>query len=97
MFPENMKNRNKMMKFEHETCTPCKDVDVYIERLTNDYPGFAVEYVDVFTDKGAELANEHKVRSTPTVLFMVDGEVKDRIAGFGTYEMYENVLKEYFI
>lgn len=68
----------KIRMFTMKGCAPCAAV----RRILNADPGLAarVEIVDIDTDKGERLADEHHVRALPTFL-RGDGKGKNRHLG----------------
>ncbi len=76
-------------------CGPCKRVAPIIEELAEEYEGKAIiGKVDV--EEQDELAFKFGIRNIPTVLFIKDGEVVDKIVGATTKDAYEEKLKALF-
>lgn len=73
-------------------CGPCRMVAPIIEELAEQYKGQAiVGKVDV--ESCDELAAKYGIRNIPTVLFLKDGKVVDKVVGFTQKNMYEEKLK----
>lgn len=73
-------------------CGPCKRVAPIIEELAAEYEGQAiVGKVDV--EEQDELAFKFGIRNIPTVLFLKNGEVVDKIVGATTKDAYADKIK----
>ncbi|MEO5363820.1 MAG: thioredoxin [Magnetococcus sp. DMHC-8] len=61
-------------------CAPCRALGPILEKLLREKEGrFVLAKVD--SDKNPELSREYGVRSIPTVMLFVDGEVEDEFTG----------------
>ncbi|MEM0897992.1 MAG: thioredoxin [Verrucomicrobiota bacterium] len=60
-------------------CGPCNMLDPVLREIAEEKPEITVAKVNV--DQQPELAAEYGVRALPTLLFVKDGEVTDRITG----------------
>lgn len=61
-------------------CGPCRMIAPIIEEMAKEYEGKAViGKVDV--DESPEIAQHFAIRNIPTVLFIKNGQVVDRIVG----------------
>ena len=90
-YDELVKNSNQvvLLDFWAQWCGPCRAISPIIEELSTEFDGKAVVgKVDV--DNNQDIANNFKIRSIPTILFIKNGEVVDRFVGATT----KNVLKE---
>ena len=73
-------------------CGPCKRLAPIIDALAEAYAGQAVVgKCDV--EESEELSLRFGVRHIPTVLFIKDGEVKDKVVGLVTRQALEDRLK----
>ncbi len=73
-------------------CGPCRRVAPIIEELANDYADQAiVGKIDV--EEQDELAAQFGIRNIPTVLFIKDGQVVDKVVGAMAKSAYEDKLK----
>ena len=73
-----------------KTCQPCIRLK---EHLKTNYPDFKYETVNPFED---ERAIKYRVRSTPTLITLKDGEVVDCVIGFTTQESKLDIEKLVF-
>ena len=75
-------------------CGPCKMVGPIIDGLAADY-GDQVNIGKMDVDTNPEVSFEYKVRSIPTVLYIKNGKVVDKVVGAATRAIYENKIKEH--
>ena len=73
-------------------CGPCKRVGPIIDALAQDYEGQAIiGKCDVEEDE--ELAVKFGVRNVPSIFFIKNGEVVDKIVGAAARPAFEEKLK----
>lgn len=69
-----------VLDFWAEWCGPCRMVSPIIDELSNEYEGrVIVGKMDV--DNNDEVVSQFGIRNIPTVLFLKDGQVVDKIVG----------------
>lgn len=69
-----------VLDFAATWCGPCKRIAPIIDELATEYEGQAlVGKVDV--DDNEELALQYGIRNVPTILFIKNGEVVDKVVG----------------
>ncbi|MBP7390027.1 MAG: thioredoxin [Chitinophagales bacterium] len=81
-FKETVLDSNKvaLIDFWAEWCGPCKAIGPMIEELSKEYEGKAVVgKVDV--DNNPETAMKYGIRNIPTLLFVKNGQVVDKVVG----------------
>lgn len=61
-------------------CGPCRMLSPIIDELANEYEGKA-NICKVNTDAEEELSAKYGIRSIPTMLFFVNGELKETLVG----------------
>lgn len=61
-------------------CGPCKMIAPVLEKLAAEYDG-KVTIAKVNTDENPEWAMKYGVQGIPTLLFINQGQIKDRIVG----------------
>jgi thioredoxin 1 len=61
-------------------CGPCRMVAPILEELAKDYDGKLV-IVKVNTDENPQWAMKYGIQSIPTMLFVKDGQIVDRMVG----------------
>lgn len=70
-FQEGLADKNYVVKFEAQWCSPCKAIAPIIHDLEKE-TGLTVYVVD--TDDQDILASKYQIRSLPTVMFFKAGE-----------------------
>lgn len=72
-------------------CGPCKQVAPVIEELSAEFAG-KINVVKCDVDENPDLAGEYNIRTIPTILFIKDGEIKEKHVGSAS----KDVLKAKF-
>ncbi|PKL36655.1 thioredoxin [Candidatus Peregrinibacteria bacterium HGW-Peregrinibacteria-1] len=74
-----------MVDFYAEWCGPCKMLGPIIEELATEHADkWKIGKVNI--DENHELAAKFGVQSIPTIVFIKDGEVVDKVVGFQSKE-----------
>jgi len=81
-----------VIDFWAEWCGPCLKLGPSIEELAEKYEGKAI-VGKINVDENDEISSEFRVRNIPTVIFIKDGELKDRTVGFVPYSELEAKLQ----
>ena len=82
-----------VLDFWAEWCGPCKMVSPIIDELSEHYKDRAViGKVDV--DNNDEATSKYGIRNIPTVLFIKNGEVVDKIVGAGTKNLFTEKIEK---
>lgn len=93
-FDEVTKNGVSLVDFWAPWCNPCKMLSPVIDELAQEFEGRA-NICKVNTDQEEELMEQHGIKSIPTIFFMVNGEIKDRIVGATTKAVLVEKLNQY--
>lgn len=73
-------------------CGPCRMVAPIISELAEQYDGkVVVGKCDV--EEADDVAAEFRIRNIPTVVFMKNGEVVDKLVGAASKDKFEEKLK----
>ncbi len=66
--------------FYADWCGPCKMMGPVFDDAASTYEG-KIKFGKINIDEQRNLAIEHKVMSIPTLLFIKDGRINDRVTG----------------
>jgi thioredoxin 1 len=69
-----------VVDFYADWCGPCKMMAPVFEETAKEYEGKVV-FAKINIDENREIAQANQVMSIPTLIFLKDGEVKDRVSG----------------
>jgi len=83
-----------VIDFWAEWCGPCKMISPIIEDLANDYEG-KVLIGKVNVDDNPELSIKYGIRSIPTILFVKDGEIVDKMVGATSKQVLASKVDEH--
>ena len=78
-----------LVDFWAEWCGPCRAVAPVLEALSEEHD---VPVMKVNVDENSGLAARYEIRSIPTILFVKDGEVVDRIVGAVPKAAFEKLI-----
>src|SRR4051812_7282060 len=78
-----------MVDFWAEWCGPCRAVAPVLDQLAADR---GVPVLKVNVDENPGLAARYEIRSIPTILFVKDGEVVDRMVGAAPKAAFEKII-----
>jgi thioredoxin 1 len=70
-----------LVDFSAVWCQPCKMLDPVVKQLAGEWDG-KVKVVKIDADENPNLVMQYGVMGIPTLLFMKNGEIKERITGF---------------
>ncbi len=90
---ETIKDGVTMIDFFAVWCGPCKMIAPVIKELAEDFDGKAT-ICKVDTDANKELAIKYEIRSIPTIIFLKDGEIIDRITGAASKDTFTKKINE---
>lgn len=91
---ESLKNGEQplVIDFWATWCGPCRMVAPIIEELANEYDGkVTVGKCDV--EEADDIAAEFGIRNIPTIVFMKDGKILDKIVGAASKSKIEEKIK----
>lgn len=80
--PNEIKGTEKYIVYDFYAswCGPCKQLMPIMEKMESKYP--FVQFVKVNVNEYDELADKYNVESLPTIIFVKEGTVTDKIIGF---------------
>ncbi len=83
-----------VIDFWAEWCGPCKMVGPIINQLADEYKDKAViGKVDV--DNNDDATTKYGIRNIPTILFIKDGEIVDKVVGAGSKKAFEEKIEKH--
>ncbi|MDR2467282.1 MAG: thioredoxin [Prevotellaceae bacterium] len=74
-------------------CGPCRVIAPYIDAIAEEYGDRVIVGKVNIDDSNEELAAKYGIRNIPTVLFIKNGEVLDRLVGISDKKVYVSKLK----
>ncbi|HHU96620.1 MAG: thioredoxin [Bacteroidota bacterium] len=82
-----------VIDFWAEWCGPCKMIGPIIDEIGEEYQDrVVVGKVDV--DNNDEATSRYGIRSIPTVLFIKNGEVVDKLVGAGAKSLFTEKIEK---
>ena len=82
-----------VIDFWAEWCGPCKMVGPIIDQLSEEYKDrVVVGKIDV--DNNDEATSKYGIRNIPTVLFIKNGEVVDKVVGAGAKTLFSEKIEK---
>ena len=82
-----------VIDFWAEWCGPCKMVGPIIDQLSEEYKDrVVVGKIDV--DNNDEATSKYGIRNIPTVLFIKNGELVDKLVGAGAKNLFTEKIEK---
>ena len=81
-----------VLDFWAEWCGPCKMLGPVIDSLSLDEENKDITIGKVNVDQNNVSANKYEVRSIPTILFIKNGEVVDKMVGYKSKQELQNKI-----
>ena len=75
-------------------CAPCKVIDPTIEYLAQNYVD-RLKIVKLNVDENMKIPSRYGVRSIPTLLLFMEGELKETIIGAASQDKIINTISKY--
>jgi len=77
-----------------EWCGPCRMIEPHIEKMAEEYEGKAiVGSVDI--DSNPEIPTKYGIMNIPTVLFLKNGELLEKVVGAVPKKVLADTLEKY--
>lgn len=80
-----------IVKFKAEWCGPCKKVAPHIKTLMETFN--KINYVEVDVDDGSNIASYLKIRSIPTIISYVNGDIHEILSSSNTTDITNFFVK----
>ncbi|MBR5948100.1 MAG: thioredoxin family protein [Clostridia bacterium] len=78
--------------FMTDHCGPCKMLDMVLSEIIYDNPEINLAKCDI--EKSPKYAERFEITGTPTIFFMLDGEIKSTMSGFQDRDTLEEAISE---
>ena len=83
-----------IIAFWAEWCGPCKMVGPIIDQISDEYEGkVVVGKVDV--DNNDDATSKYGIRNIPTILYIKNGEVVDKVVGAGSKSAFVEKIEKW--
>lgn len=86
------RNTVTVVKFSAPWCGPCKAMAPTFDEVQQTYP--QAKFVDVDIDKNESVAYQYKIRSVPTTMVFVGGEIFNTTTGLLSRSQLEELIGE---
>ncbi|MBO5585718.1 MAG: thioredoxin [Bacteroidaceae bacterium] len=86
-------NKPMVLDFWATWCGPCRRVSPIIQELADQYEGQVIVGKVNIEEEADDLVAEFGIRNIPTILFMKDGQVVDKVVGAAPKSTLEEKLK----
>jgi thioredoxin 1 len=86
----------EVIKFGADWCGPCRMMKPTMDSLSEKYniEGSDIKITDVNVDENPDLSNLHKIKSIPTLIFLVDEKVIAKYVGVMKTDDIEKKINE---
>lgn len=74
-------------------CGPCRKIAPTIQELADQYEGQVIVGKVNIEEEADDLVSEFGIRNIPTILFMKDGQIVDKVVGAAPKSILEEKLK----
>lgn len=78
---EDISTGRVLLDFYATWCGPCKVVSKQLDLYENEVTDVNVVRLDIEDPENFKIAHEFTIRSLPTLVYLVDGEVVDKVLG----------------
>ncbi|MBP6429003.1 MAG: thioredoxin [Bacteroidales bacterium] len=82
-----------VLDFWAQWCGPCRQIGPVIEELSVEYDGRVV-VGKVNVDESNDITSQFSIRNIPTVLFLKNGEVVDKLVGAQSKSKFVDIIEK---
>ena len=96
-FQTELSRKYNIVLFGATWCGPCKQMKPTYQRCADDrkYDKIGFLYIDIDLDDVQDIVKRYSIRSLPTMVLLVDGDVSERLVGLTTLGSLESVLNKF--
>lgn len=80
----------KLLHFSAEWCNPCKQMAPMIDKFILENQD--IEYIKINVDTDFEMVGKYGVQTIPTLISIVDQDIKGRISGITSEEKIKSLF-----
>ena len=82
-----------VLDFWAQWCGPCRQIGPVIEELSVEYDGRVV-IGKVNVDESNDITSQFSIRNIPTILFLKNGEVVDKLVGAQSKSKFVDIIEK---
>lgn len=83
-----------LVDFYADWCGPCQTLLPIVENLSSEHPDEVI-LAKVNIDKNADIARDYQVRSIPSLFFIKDQQIKEKLVGLQTKDFLNAKIQQY--
>ena len=81
-----------LIDFYADWCGPCKILSPIVEEVSSKYED--VKFVKINIDNNQDIANEYRIMSIPTLVYIKGGEEQNRVLGAVGMDVVESLIEK---
>ncbi|MDD2191042.1 MAG: thioredoxin [Bacteroidales bacterium] len=82
-----------VLDFWAQWCGPCRQITPIIDELSVEYDGRVV-IGKVNVDESNDITSQYSIRNIPTILFLKNGEVVDKLVGAQSKSKFVEIIEK---
>lgn len=90
---DSIRSGNVLLDFYTTTCGPCRAMHPVLEEIAKEFKNLTIAKVDV--TRNPDMTQQFGVMSVPTVVLMVDSQVREVSQGFPGRDALKTMVKKY--
>lgn len=89
---DDIKQILSLWRFGATWCGPCKKMTPIVNKLLMENPDIEYHYIDI--DKEPKKTKEFEIKAVPTLIFIKNGEEKERVVGLSLIDPLRKIVRE---
>ena len=81
-----------LIDFYADWCEPCKILSPIVEEVSSKYED--IKFVKINIDNNQDIANEYRIMSIPTLVYIKGGEEQNRVLGAVGMDVVESLIEK---